>query len=217
VFASQTEAKRFLIDKIAAQAQAEGAALSEGEHWMLGFSESDPEFAVDVDRVQQFEAETSAEQFERKISGLLRRCYKRDAESNADVKLLYQTAYRRLQEGDHYLGVMVDRALGAELHSGGSSALKSLCPVGLSFFSSYQRALRVLWPWALSSLSSMSQQNQRAKTSPSCLVCSSSLGWPITSFVCGEEKAAAMSPPNTALKPAAAGGIMTRPRLNARR
>ena len=131
MFASQTEAKRFLIDRIAAQAQAEGAALSEREQWMLGFSESDLEFSVDVDRVQQFETETSAEQFERKISGLLRRCYEREAESNADVKWVYQTAYRRLQQGDHYLGVMVDRALGAVLRSGGSSALKALRAVGL--------------------------------------------------------------------------------------
>jgi hypothetical protein len=131
VFASQTEAKRFLIDRIAAQARAEGAALSDEEHWMLGFSESDPEFSVDVARIRQFEAETSEEQFERKISGLLRRCYEREAESNADVKLLYQIAYRRLQQGDHYLWVMVDRALGDELHSGGSSALKSLRAVGL--------------------------------------------------------------------------------------
>jgi len=45
---TQREAKRFFVDKIVAQAVAEGEPLSNSELRMLNFSEPDPESAVEV-------------------------------------------------------------------------------------------------------------------------------------------------------------------------
>jgi hypothetical protein len=122
VFASQSEAKRFFIDKITAQARAESKHLSESEEWMLGFSESDAEFSVDPIRVEAFGAEISPQQYEAKIAGLLRRRYRRDVERGVDTAVNYRDAYRRLQEGDHYLTVIIEQALGLELRSVPNSA-----------------------------------------------------------------------------------------------
>jgi len=52
-FASQRQAKQFFVERIVAQARREGLPLSSDEEWMLSFSESDPEFAVDISRGQR--------------------------------------------------------------------------------------------------------------------------------------------------------------------
>jgi hypothetical protein len=46
---TQTEAKRFFVDKVLAQAGAEGMTLSDAERKMLFWSESDPDWVVDLE------------------------------------------------------------------------------------------------------------------------------------------------------------------------
>jgi hypothetical protein len=118
VFKSQGEAKRFFVDRIVAQARAEGRPLSALEQWMLSFSESDPEFVVDPGRVTQLETEISDEDYEAKIAGLIRRRYERDADSDPGARATYRDAYAALGRGDHYLLVMIDQALGSSVNAG---------------------------------------------------------------------------------------------------
>jgi hypothetical protein len=111
-FATQSEAKRFLIEKIVAQAVAEGTPLSRAQQWMLSFSESDPHFVVDHQLVEEHEAEIDDNAYETKIAGLLKRSYQREVASSTAARGLYRAARARLAEGDHYLLLMVDQALG---------------------------------------------------------------------------------------------------------
>jgi hypothetical protein len=111
VFTSQGQAKRFFVDKIAAQAETEGIPLSEAERQMLSFSESDPEFAVDPALVEKLQTEISDEDYEAKIAGLLERSWKREVETDSDAESLYREAFTALSQGDHYLLIMINRAL----------------------------------------------------------------------------------------------------------
>src|SRR5688500_9313403 len=64
---TQTEAKRFFVDKVLRQAHAEGVRLSEAEHQMLSWSESDPDFVVDPQLPGRLASEMSDEAYEKKI------------------------------------------------------------------------------------------------------------------------------------------------------
>jgi len=112
LFSSQAEAKSSFVDRIVSQASAESQPLSDNERWMLRFSESDPDFIVDLHRVAQLEAEISDSDYEDKIVGLLERSYQRDASAGTNAQALYREASTTLHQGDHYLLIMIDRALG---------------------------------------------------------------------------------------------------------
>ena len=109
---SQHEAKEFLVAAILAQASREGVELSGCEQWMLRFSEADPEFQVDPERVAEFERETTDQAYEAKVADLIRGAYEHDTRTDSEVRAVYQEARRTLSQGDHYLSVMVDQALG---------------------------------------------------------------------------------------------------------
>ena len=111
VFTSQGQAKRFFVDKIAAQAETEGTPLSAAERQMLSFSESDPEFTVDPALVERLQAEIVDEDYEAKVAGLIERSWNRDVETDNNAASLYLKAYATLNQGDHYLLIMIDRAL----------------------------------------------------------------------------------------------------------
>lgn len=111
MFTSQGHAKRFFVDKIAAQAVTEGTPLSDAERQMLSFSESAPGFAVDPALVEKLQAEISDEEYEAKITGLIERTWKRDIERDGNAGNLYREAFTTLSQGDHYLLIMIDRAL----------------------------------------------------------------------------------------------------------
>ena len=111
MFESQGEAKRFFVEKIAAQAVREGHPLSDNERWMLSFSESDPEFVVDSARVSALEAEIYDAEYEEKVAGLAKRACAMDIKSDPGALTTYREAYRVLSRGDHYILVMLDRGL----------------------------------------------------------------------------------------------------------
>jgi len=115
VIRSEQEAKAFFIAAILAEASREGISVSENEQWMLRFSESDPEFQIEPERVAAFERETTPRAYEGKVAALIRRAYDNDVRSAGSAETAYQDARELLAEGDHYLSVMIDQALGARV------------------------------------------------------------------------------------------------------
>jgi len=111
----QTEAKRFFVDKVVAQARAEGMTLSGVELRMLSWSESDPDLVVDPELPARQAFEISDEEYEKKIAGLLSRCFKADVEKEPEAEAQYREAASVLRQGDHYILVMVDDAVGRQL------------------------------------------------------------------------------------------------------
>ena len=115
MFASEGQAKRFFVDKIVGQATREGRPLSENEQWMLSFSESDPEFVVDIARVRALEAEIPDADYERKVAGLAERAYASDVAYNPEALSTYKEAFRVVSRGDHYILVMLGQGLSRRL------------------------------------------------------------------------------------------------------
>jgi hypothetical protein len=115
MFATQAEAKRFFVERVLAQARAEQLQLSPAEQGMLSWSESDPSFTPDPALVEQLATEVSDEEYEGKIAGLLERSYRHDLTADSANGDRYREAYSVLTRGDHYLVVMIRRALGRYL------------------------------------------------------------------------------------------------------
>lgn len=111
MFTSQGQAKRFFVEKILAQAKAEGQPLSEAEQWMLSFSESDPEFTVEPTMVERLATEIADDESETKIAGLIERECAGAVETNRAALDSYRQAYATLSQGDHYLLIMLKRGL----------------------------------------------------------------------------------------------------------
>lgn len=115
MFTSQGQAKRYFVDRIVAQAVREGKPLSDTARQMLGFSESDPEYEVDPALVERLESEISDDAYEAKVAGLLERAWTHDVASDGSARDRYRDAAAVLRQGDHYLAIMIERALGREL------------------------------------------------------------------------------------------------------
>jgi len=113
---TQADAKRFFVVKVVAEAKAQGLELSDAEQRMLSWSESDPDFTPDPALAERLAAEISDAEYESKIARLLAGAFQRDiAVGGAAAKESYREAYAVLKQGDHYLLVMIDRALGRRL------------------------------------------------------------------------------------------------------
>ena len=112
---TQSEAKRFFATKVIDRARTEGVALSEAERRMLYWSESDPEFKADPKLVEQLASEMSDEEYEAKIATLLRNSFATDSATDSRTREVWQQARSVLNQGDHYILIMVDRAVGRTL------------------------------------------------------------------------------------------------------
>jgi hypothetical protein len=111
----QSGAKQFFVTRILAEATTQKLPLSPAEQYMLSWSESDPGFTPDPALDGAFESETSERQFERKIVRVIRDAYARDLGATADARARWREAYTALEEGDHYLLVLLREALGWRL------------------------------------------------------------------------------------------------------
>jgi hypothetical protein len=111
---TQREAKQFFVEKVVTQARLEGVPLSDVEHKMLSWSESDPELVVDPQLPERFASEISDEQYEKKVAGLLARRFAAEAADQA-TEAEWKQAAEVLHQGDHYILVMLDEAIGARL------------------------------------------------------------------------------------------------------
>jgi hypothetical protein len=114
VIHTQTDAKKFFVEKVLTEARHKGVRFSEAEQRMLSWSESDPDFTAEPALVEQLANEISDEDYESKVSTLLEAAYRRDVESD-DAREQYRHAYSVLRQGDHYILVMIERALGRRL------------------------------------------------------------------------------------------------------
>ncbi len=106
-FKTQRDAKEFLVGEIVREAEREGRPLADLERKMLYFSEGDrplPDDSYDV--AEQFDRTYDRAQYEKKIAKLARAARRQATTDQA----AWSEAVRRLEEGDHYLLVMVGEA-----------------------------------------------------------------------------------------------------------
>jgi negative regulator of replication initiation len=103
-FSSQREAKQFLVELIAKQAQLEGESLSDVERRLLLFSVDEPESAQGIPEERLLDDDT---EFEERIIGLFNSAF-RNADDEQQKKIL--EAISELKKGDHYILVMTDVA-----------------------------------------------------------------------------------------------------------
>jgi hypothetical protein len=109
------EAKDFLVQQIAEQAQLDSVPLSDLEKRMMYFTESGemPEDPIQLN--DEFEAQYDTKQYEAKIAKLLHRAYQRARKENDETRKRFDTAIKTLRRGDHYLLVMWDSRPGLRL------------------------------------------------------------------------------------------------------
>jgi hypothetical protein len=115
VIQTPLQARRFFEDRIARQADLEGAPLSCDERLMLGWSESEPDSIADPELVDRLASEISDKDYEAKIIGLLARSYAADLSRDPSAKTTWTGAFRALKKADYYIGIMVDHAVGRRL------------------------------------------------------------------------------------------------------
>src|SRR5919108_133033 len=112
---SQSEAKRFFVEKVIAQARVEQVALSDAERGMLMWSESDPDFIPDQGLAEQLAAEMPDDEYQRKVTGLLARAFAADFAAKREAAEQWIQALAVLRQGDHYILVMLEQAVGRSL------------------------------------------------------------------------------------------------------
>lgn len=97
------EAKDFLVQQTAEQATLENVPLSDLEKRMMYFTETDecPEDPIALN--DAFEAEYNTTLYEKKISGLMARAYRRIKRDSPEELRLWNDAFSVLRKGDHYV------------------------------------------------------------------------------------------------------------------
>lgn len=109
-FRSVREAKEFLVGKIVGEAERDGVPLSEVERKMLYFTETGwtlPDMGEVNDR---FDLEYAQDEYEDRISGLVRSYLARIGVGNYEELADWAEAIEKLSEGDHYLLALIPPA-----------------------------------------------------------------------------------------------------------
>ena len=101
------EAKDFLVQQTAEQAAIEGIPLSDLEKRMMYFVENEemPEDPLKLN--EEFEAQYDSDEYEAKISRLLRHAFARLKKEDPEAVRKWKEAIALLSKGDHYLPVML--------------------------------------------------------------------------------------------------------------
>jgi len=103
------QAKDFLAQQTAEQAEREIVPLSETEKKMMYFTESDATSCDNpVELNEEFEAQYDTADYETKISWLLHHAYDRLKLEDPEGKRTWDQAIRTLRKGDHYFLVLWD-------------------------------------------------------------------------------------------------------------
>ena len=88
---------------------------------MLSWSETDPELTLTADQAdalrEELAAEVSDDEYEASMAELAARAYDRDA-ADREAKARWQQAFSKLREGDHYISIILEQALGGKLGKG---------------------------------------------------------------------------------------------------
>jgi hypothetical protein len=74
-----------------------------------------PEFDADPALAGKLASQTSDEEYEAKIARLLKRCFAADVAADSHARDVWREAYRVLQEGDYYISIVIDRAVGPQM------------------------------------------------------------------------------------------------------
>ena len=113
-------AKEFLISRVIKEAKAEGVNLSEVERKMLYFTEVHPSLPDIYDVNERFERNYNSDEYEAKISRLLRNALDRDRKQSAGGEQAWKDALNALRKEDHYILVMIRQAFSPALGTSGS-------------------------------------------------------------------------------------------------
>jgi hypothetical protein len=100
------EAKDFLVQQTAEQAQLEGVPFSDLERRMMYFTEIEEKPEDPIQLNQEFEAEYDSDEYEAKISKLLHHAQARNKKKNPEAARQWNQAIKVLNKGDHYLWVL---------------------------------------------------------------------------------------------------------------
>jgi hypothetical protein len=103
-------AKEFLISRVLEEAKVDGVNLSEVERKMLYFTEVHPSLPDIYDVNEQFEHDYDSNEYEAKISRLLKNARHRDRKESAGSEQAWKDALNALKNEDHYILVMVGQA-----------------------------------------------------------------------------------------------------------
>lgn len=106
-FADDCEAKQFAVELILSEAERAGIYLSELERKMLYFSETGWTIPGMAETAQKFENECDSGQYEKKINALTKRLHTRLQSDDPLTLKAWSDALRKLNEGDHYLLVLI--------------------------------------------------------------------------------------------------------------
>jgi hypothetical protein len=107
-FESEREAKEYLVGRIVGEAEREGVSLTEVERKMLYFTESGWTLPDMMEVNAAFERDCDNDTYERKIVGLAQNIEKRNNAEGGEAQAAWNDAVQKLQEGDHYLLVLID-------------------------------------------------------------------------------------------------------------
>jgi hypothetical protein len=100
-------AKQFLISKVVEEANFEQVSLSEIEKKMLHFTEVHPSLPDIYEVNAEFERSYNLDEYEAKITNLLRSARDRDRNESPSREQLWKDALAELSKEDHYILVMV--------------------------------------------------------------------------------------------------------------
>jgi hypothetical protein len=104
-----TEAKDFLVQQTADQAQREGVPLSDLEKRMMYFTEGLDASEDPATLNEEFEGQYDTAEYEPKIARLMAHAYRRLKKENPETARSWDAAIRELRKGDHYILVMWNR------------------------------------------------------------------------------------------------------------
>jgi hypothetical protein len=115
MFQTQTEARQFFIERLIRQANFERVPLSDDEREMLLWSESAPDSVSDPELATRLAASISDADYESKMAGLLSRSFAEDVSGDTSAQQLWQDARAVLKKGDHYILIVIDKAVGPQV------------------------------------------------------------------------------------------------------
>jgi hypothetical protein len=103
-------AKQFFISKVVAEAEFERVKLSEVEKKMLYFTEAHTSLPDTYEINAEFERDYDSDEYEAKISRLLKNAFNRDSDSSQACEREWKDALEVLKTEDHYILVLLYRA-----------------------------------------------------------------------------------------------------------
>ena len=126
------QAKDFLVQQAAEQAALDGLPLSDLEKRMMYFTEGKDATEDPTIQNDEFEAQYDTAKFEKKLSGLMRRAYRRLKKEDPERVNQWNKAIRSLRRGDHYILVLCSQhfAHGSRIYW----RLVAVCLVPLALF-----------------------------------------------------------------------------------